>query len=68
MEPKPKHGREGDLDLLWPGTPSLSDPEGSLCACVVGGLPDPEDGKYMTSWSFVQAGLSPSSDPAITLV
>ena len=22
-------------DLLWPGTPSLSDPEGSLCPCVV---------------------------------
>ena len=51
---------EGYLDLLWAGAPSLSDPAGSLCAMWSWGLPDPEDGRYVTSWSFAQAGLSRS--------
>ena len=32
------------------------------------GLPDPADGEDVTSWSFAQTGLSPSSDPVITIV
>ena len=48
-------------------TPSLSDPEGSLSTCV-GGFPDPEDGKYVTSWSFTQAGFSPFFNPVIAIV
>ena len=52
---------------LWPGTPSFSDPEGSLRMCRWG-LPDPEDGEYVTSLFFGQASLSPSLDCVITVV
>ena len=56
---------EGYLGL-WSDIPSLSDPEGFLYICIWG-LPDPEDGNYVTSWSFAQAGLSPSSGPVLSL-
>ena len=53
---------EGFLDSLWTGTPSLSDPRGVSLRMCSQGLSHPKDGKYVTSWSFAQAGLSPSSD------
>ena len=62
-----KAWQESYPHLLWPGIPSLPEPKGSLCTCSVGGFPDLEDGKYVTSWSFVQAGLSPSFDLVITM-
>ena len=56
-----RQGMAGRLsDLLWPGSPSLSDPEGvslHMCSCH---LPDPRNGKYVTSWFFAQEGLRSS--------
>ena len=48
---------EGYPEVLWPGTPSLSDPEGSLWACRVGVSLTRRMGSM---WALAEAGLIPS--------
>ena len=55
-----KAWQKGYLDLLWPGASSLSDPEGSLCACVIGTSLTLRSGSIQPLCSVNQAGLSPS--------
>ena len=63
VDSKTKHG--GKFSETYYSLPFW--PLGSLCK-YSWGLPDPEDGEFVTSWSFAQAGPSPSFDPVMTIV
>ena len=59
-------GRLAGFTMAWSPLPFW--PRGVSLCMWCWGLPDPKDGKEVTSWSFAQGGFSPSLPLPLTLL
>ena len=67
MDSRAEHGGKVVQTSYKPGTPSLSDPEGSL-HMHIWGVPESEDGVDVTSLFFCPSRVQPPFNPVVTIV